>query len=332
MAQNLETIVSKEKIMSKKTVLVTGGCGFIGSHIVEALVHRGYQVRILDNLSTGSLENLAVIPTKNLEVSIGDVSDLSTVETVMEGCEYVFHEAAIASVPKSLKDPVATGKVNYGGTLNVLEAARKHGIRRVIFAGSAAVYGDEPTLPKKESMLPLPLTPYAVDKLASELMGHVSTKNFGLEFVCLRYFNVFGLRQNPSSPYSGVISIFCDRVRQGLAPIIYGDGLQSRDFVHVSDVVAANLLLMEHPQAVGKTFNVGQGVATSLLKIADLLNDLTSQNLKPIHKEPRSGDIRYSLADNTALKALGWAPKITICEGLAELLQKTPKKAFTEIH
>ena len=332
MAKDLKTVASKEKSMSKKTVLVTGGCGFIGSHIVEALVQREYKVRILDNLSTGSLENIAAISTEDVEVVIGNVTDLLKVEAVMKGCEYVFHEAAIASIPKSLKDPVGTGKVNYGGTLNVLEAARKHGIRRVIFAGSAAVYGDEPTLPKKESMSPLPLTPYAVDKLASELMGHVSTQNFGLEFVCLRYFNVFGLRQDPSSPYSGVISIFCDRVRQGLAPIIYGDGLQSRDFIHVSDVVAANLLLMEHPQATGRTFNVGKGVATSLLKITDLLNDLTGQNLQPIHKEPRSGDIRHSFSDNTALKTLGWTPKITIREGLAELLQKTPKKAFTEIN
>ena len=318
--------------MRKKTVLVTGGCGFIGSHLVEALAQRKYKVRILDDLSTGSLKNLTTISSKNLEILIGDVTDLPTVEKVMAGCDYVFHQAAIASVPKSLQDPLGTGKVNYGGTLNVLEAARKHGIRRVIFAGSAAVYGNEPTLPKKQSMSPFPLTPYAVDKLASELMGHVSTKNFGLEFVCLRYFNVFGLRQNPSSPYSGVISLFCDRVSQGLAPIIYGDGLQSRDFVHVSDVVTANLLLMEHPQAIGKTFNVGKGVATSLLKITDLLNDLTAQNLQPIHQEPRSGDIRHSFSDNTALKALGWTPKITIREGLEELLQKTPQKTLTEIN
>ena len=324
MAKDLETLAIKKKSMTKKTVLVTGGCGFIGSHIVEALVQREYKVRILDNLSTGSLENLAAISRGDLEILIGDVTNKIQVEEVMEGCEYVFHEAAISSVPESLKDPVGTRKVNYNGTLNVLESARKHGIRRVLFAGSAAVYGDEATLPKKESMDPFPLTPYAVDKLASELMGHVYTKNFGLEFVCLRYFNVFGLRQDPSSLYSGVISIFCDRVRQGLAPIIYGDGLQSRDFVHVSDVVAANLLLMEHPNATGRTFNVGKGVATSLLDITNLLNDLTDQNLQPIHKKRRSGDIRHSFSDNTALKALGWHPKITIREGLAELLQKTP--------
>ena len=306
--------------MGKKTVLVTGGCGFIGSHLVETLVQKNYQVRILDDLSTGKLENLSAVDKQNIEFCHGCITDLNLVKEITEGCDYVFHQAAIASVPKSIKDPLGTGRVNYNGTLNVLEAARKHGVRRVIFAGSAAVYGDNPTLPKKESMLAEPLSPYAVDKLASELMGHVYAKNFGLEFVCLRYFNVFGLRQDPSSPYSGVISIFCDRLSRGLAPIIYGDGLQSRDFIHVSDVVRANLAVMEHPKAAGKTFNVGRGIAISLLDIIDILNDLTTQNLQPILKEPRPGDIRHSLADNKKLKALGWFPLTNIRQGLAELL------------
>lgn len=305
----------------KITVLVTGGCGFIGSHIVEALVKKGYKARILDNLSTGKLENIAAIPSQDIEVLLGDVTDSATVETAIQGCEYVFHEAAIASVPISVNDPVGTDKINYGATLNILEAARKHGVRRVVFAGSAAVYGDEPTLPKKESMPTNPITPYGVDKLASELMGHCYNRTFGVEFVCLRYFNVFGRRQDPSSPYSGVISIFCDRIFQGVAPVIFGDGQQSRDFVHVSDVVAANLLVMEHPDAAGRTFNVGRAKATSLLEIAHLLNDLTGQSLQPIHKEPRPGDIRHSIADNTALTALGWLPKVTIRDGLAELIE-----------
>ncbi|MTJ55111.1 SDR family NAD(P)-dependent oxidoreductase [Anabaena sp. UHCC 0253] len=309
--------------MAQKTVLVTGGCGFIGSHIVEALVKKGYKVRILDNLSTGKLENIATLHPQDIEVIIGDVADLSTVDAAMQGCKYVFHEAAIASVPKSINDPIGSSKVNYGATLNVLETARKHSIHRVIFAGSAAAYGDEPTLPKIESIPANPITPYGVDKLASELLGHFYARTLGVEFVCLRYFNVFGLRQDPSSPYSGVISIFCDRIRQGLAPIIYGDGLQSRDFVHVSDVVAANLLVMEHPNATGKTFNVGRGVATSLLDIVHILNDLTDQNLHPIYKESRPGDIRHSLANNAALRTLGWLPNISIREGLAELLETT---------
>lgn len=307
--------------MGKKTVLVTGGCGFIGSHIVEALVQRRYRVRILDDLSTGKMENIASVLGQDVEVLVGDVADLSTVEVAMQGCDYVFHEAAIASVAKSVQDPVGTAKVNYSSTLYVLEAARKHNIRRVVFAGSAAVYGNEPTLPKKESMPANPITPYGVDKLASELMGHFYSRTLGLEFVCLRYFNVFGLRQDPSSPYSGVLSIFCDRIRQGSAPVIYGDGLQSRDFVHVSDVVQANLIVMEHPQATGRTFNVGRGVVTSLLEITNILNDLTGKNLQPIHEQPRPGDIRHSISDNTALKALGWLPTISIHEGLAELLR-----------
>lgn len=317
--------------MSKTTILVTGGCGFIGSHIAEALVKQGYKVRILDDLSTGKLENLATITAHNIEVTIGDVADRSTVEKAVQGCEYIFHQAAIASVPKSVQDPIGTEKVNYGGTLHVLSAAQKFGVRRVMFAGSAAVYGDEPTLPKHESMPTQPLTPYGIDKLASELMGHFYARTLGVEFVCLRYFNVFGLRQDPSSPYSGVISIFCDRIHQGLTPVVYGDGLQSRDFIHVSDVVRANLLAMTHPQATGKTFNVGRGEGTSLLQIIEILNQLTGNNLEPIHKESRSGDIRHSVADNQALKALNWLPETEISQGLQELLdckQKGESIAF----
>lgn len=314
-------LYKEQPMMDKKIVLVTGGCGFIGSHIVEGLVKKGHKVRILDNLSTGKVENLDSIDPKDVEVCIGDVKDLSAVDAVVDGCEYIFHQAAIVSVPKSVDDPIGTGRVNYGGTLNVLEAARKHSVRRVVFAGSAAVYGDEPTLPKKESMQPCPITPYAVDKLASEFMGQVYARNFGVEFVSLRYFNVFGSRQDPSSPYSGVISIFCNQMRQGFTPVIYGDGLQSRDFVHVSDVVRANMTVMEHPKVTARTFNVGREVATTLLEIFSEINHLTGQNLQSIHKEVRPGDIRHSLADNTALKALGWFPLIGIREGLAELLE-----------
>lgn len=308
-------------IAGKTTILVTGGCGFIGSHLVEALCKRGHKVRILDDLSTGKRDNLAMVEPQDIEVLIGDVADFKTVEAAVEGCEYVFHEAAIASVPKSVNDPIGTGKVNYGGTLNVLEAARRQGVRRVVFAGSAAAYGDEPTLPKMESMPAHPITPYGVDKLTSELMGHCYARTFGLEFVCLRYFNVFGSRQDPSSPYSGVISIFCDRLCQGIAPTLYGDGRQTRDFIHVADVVRANLIAMEHSEASGKTFNVGRGIAISLLDLIDLLNDLTGQKLQPIHQLPRSGDIRHSLADISALTSLGWSPTISMRDGLAELLQ-----------
>jgi UDP-glucose 4-epimerase len=303
------------------TVLVTGGCGFIGSHLVEALAKKGYKIRILDDMSTGKLDNIKSFSSPDIEILVGNVADFKTVEAAVTGCTYVFHEAAIASVPKSVDDPIGTGRINYGGTLNVLEAARNQGVRRVVFAGSAAVYGDEPTIPKTESMSTNPLTPYGIDKLASELMGHCYARTFGLEFVCLRYFNVFGSRQDPSNPYSGVISIFGDRLQQKVSPTIYGDGLQTRDFIHVSDVVQANLLAMEHPAASGKTFNVGRGSATSLLQIVALLNELTGTNLQSIHQPARSGDIRHSLADISALQSLGWSPIISMQEGLAELFQ-----------
>jgi UDP-glucose 4-epimerase len=306
------------------TVLVTGGCGFIGSHLVEALAKKGYKIRILDDMSTGKLHNIKSFASPDIEILVGNVADFKTVEAAITGCTYVFHEAAIASVPKSVDDPIGTGRINYGGTLNVLEAARNQGVRRVVFAGSAAVYGDEPTIPKTESMSTNPLTPYGIDKLASELMGHCYARTFGLEFVCLRYFNVFGSRQDPSNPYSGVISIFGDRLQQKVAPTIYGDGLQTRDFIHVSDVVQANLLAMEHPAASGKTFNVGRGSATSLLQIVALLNELTGTNLQSIHQPARSGDIRHSLADISAIQSLGWSPIISMEEGLTELFQANP--------
>jgi UDP-glucose 4-epimerase len=309
------------QINGQKTVLVTGGCGFIGSHLAEALVKQDYKVRILDNMSTGKMKNIAAFSSKNVEVLQGDVADFGTVEAAVVGCHYVFHEAAIASVPKSVDDPIGTGKVNYGGTLNILEAARKAGVQRVLFAGSAAVYGDEPTLPKQEAMPTKPITPYGIDKLASELMGHCYANTFGVEFVCLRYFNVFGSRQDPSNPYSGVISIFGDRLHQKIAPTIYGDGSQTRDFIHVSDVVRANLLAMKHPEVSGKTFNVGRGVATSLLEIITLLNDLNGTNITATHKPFRPGDIRHSLADISAIQSIGWSPIVSMRDGLAELLQ-----------
>lgn len=303
------------------TVLVTGRCGFISSHIVECLVKEGYKLRILDNLSTGKVENLDFVDKNKVEICVGEVTDIAAVDAALEKCEYVFHQAAVVSVPKSVEDPVGTGRVNYGGTLNVLEAARKRGVRRVIFAGSAAAYGDEPTLPKKESMQPNPITPYGVDKLASECMGQVYARNFGVGFASLRYFNVFGSRQDPSSPYSGVISVFCNQMLQGLASAFYGDGLQSRDFVHVSDIVWANLIAMKHPQIKARTYNIGRGVGTNLLEIIKQINVLTDQNLLPILKEARPGDVRHRLADNTALKALGWSALTSIRDGLTELLK-----------
>ncbi|MCC5636687.1 NAD-dependent epimerase/dehydratase family protein [Nostoc sp. CHAB 5844] len=310
--------------MNPKVVLVTGGCGFIGSHLVEELVTRGYYVRILDNFSTGKLENLLGVPPR-WEWIKGDVTNFAQVKAATQGCDYVFHQAAIANISESLRDWVGTHRVNYGGTVNVLKAAHCCGVQRVVFASSAAVYGNDPALPKRESMPTHPISPYGADKLASEQLGHLYHQRGLVKFVSLRYFNVFGLRQNTASQYTGVISQFCDRIRQGLAPVIYGNGLQSRDFIDVSDVVQANLIAMEHPQAAGKTFNVGRGQATSLLELITLLNQITRQNLRPIFRAVRPGDIHQSLADNTAIRSLKWSPQVNILQGLTNLLI-TPEK------
>lgn len=308
-------------LMFSKTILVTGGCGFIGSHLVEKLVEQGHKVHILDNLSTGKVDNLSAVTQKQIKFFLGDVTDLAMLHDAMLDCDVVFHEAAIASVQKSTQDPVGTSKINYGGTLNILESARQLGVKRVVFASSAAVYGDEPTLPKVETMATIPITPYGVDKLASELIGHIYGHANTPEFVCLRYFNVFGLRQDPTSPYSGVISILCHCFRNGEVPLIFGDGLQSRDFVHVSDVINANLIAMNHPHANNKTLNVGRGKATTLLHIVKVLNQITGQKIQPIHKPAREGDILHSVADFHAIHALGWKPNVNIKAGLTALIE-----------
>jgi UDP-glucose 4-epimerase len=308
------------KFMDKQIVLVTGGCGFIGSHLVEKLVQEHYHVRVLDNLSTGKLENLSAVPLEKIEVIIGNVSDFDTVKNAVQDCTYVFHEAAIPSVPQSIADPLSTGRVNYSGTLNTLEASRQCNVKRVIFASSAAVYGNEPTLPKHELMLSQPISPYGADKRASELMGLVYSQISDLEFVALRYFNVFGPRQDPSGSYAGVISIFCDCIKKNLSPIIYGDGTQSRDFIYVSDVVQANLIAMKHPKTKNGIFNVGRGESVTLNELINTLNKLTDKQVHGIHQPERSGDIRHSVADISTLKALDWTSYMSIHEGLALLL------------
>jgi UDP-glucose 4-epimerase len=306
--------------MDKQIVLVTGGCGFIGSHLVEKLVQENYHVRVLDNLSTGKLENLSAVPPDKFEVVIGNVSDFDAVKNAVQDCTYVFHEAAIPSVPQSIADPLSTGRVNYSGTLNILEASRQCNVKRVIFASSAAVYGNEPTLPKHELMLSQPISPYGADKRASELMGLVYSQISDLEFVALRYFNVFGPRQDPSGSYAGVISIFCDCIQQNRSPIIYGDGQQSRDFIYVSDVVQANLIAMKHPKTKTGIFNVGRGEPVTLIDLINTLNKLANKQVNSTHQPERAGDILHSVADISALKALGWTSAINIDAGLALLL------------
>jgi len=301
--------------------LVTGGAGFIGSHISDRLLADGHRVRILDNFSTGKHENIPL--SGDVEVIAGDVGNYDTVRTAMEQVDIVFHEAAIASVPETVGNPLASERVNYRGTLNVLEAARHAGVKRVMFACSAAVYGDLPELPKQESMPVKPLSPYAVDKLASEQACQMYTHLYGLETVSLRYFNVFGPRQDPSSPYSGVISIFSDYLSQGRQPTIYGDGEQTRDFVYVSDVVEANIKAATAPSAAGKAINIATAGKLSINELLKTICDLKGQPFEPRYKPGRQGDIRHSRADISAAREyLEWQPVVAFEDGLRMLFER----------
>jgi UDP-glucose 4-epimerase len=296
--------------------LVTGGAGFIGSNIVEELLQRGETVRVLDNFSTGKRENLAAFQGR-IELVEGDLRDLSAVRRAVESVEYVLHQAALPSVPRSVDDPLENDAVNVTGTLNLLVAARDAGVRRVVFASSCAVYGDEPTLPKREDMLPQPKSPYAVSKLAGEHYCRAFTEVYGLETVALRYFNVFGPRQDPASDYAAVIPLFITRLLREQAPTIHGDGLQSRDFVYVANVVQANLLAATVPGVAGRVFNVAGGERYTLLDLIRVLNDTLGTDIVPVHDAPRPGDVRHSQADiGAAQRALGYRPTIDFAEGL----------------
>ena len=298
--------------------LVTGGAGFIGSHITERLLADGHTVRILDNFSTGKRENIPA--AAGVEVIEGDVGDIETVRNAMQDMNYVFHEAAIASVPETVGNPLASERINYRGTLNILESARHAGVKRVVFACSAAVYGDLPELPKREGMPLKPLSPYAVDKLASEHACKVYTHLYGLEAVALRYFNVFGPRQDPSSPYSGVISIFSDCLRQGKQPTIYGDGEQTRDFVFVSDVVEANIRAAASATSPGSAINIATGNTLSINELLRTICHIQGQPFAPRYQPGRQGDIRHSRADNSlARELLDWEPVVEFETGLREL-------------
>jgi len=298
--------------------LVTGGAGFIGSHITERLLAGGHQVRILDNFSTGKRENIPV--SDAVSVIEGDVGDFNTVREWMEGIEVVYHEAAIASVPETVGNPLGSERTNYRGTLNVLEAARQAGVRRVIFACTAAVYGDLPELPKTEDMPVRPLSPYAVDKLAAEHACQVYAQLYGLETVALRYFNVFGPRQDPSSPYSGVISIFADNISKGKQPDIFGDGEQTRDFVYVADVVEANILAASAPAASGRAINVATGSTITINELLRTVCRIRGAPFDPGYLPAREGDIRHSCADiSLARTLLDWAPSVDFETGLRKL-------------
>lgn len=305
----------------QKLYLVTGGAGFIGSHIAEALVKRGDRVRVLDNLSTGKRENMAHIAGE-IEFIEGDIRDYDITRRAMEGVNIAFHEAAIPSVPRSVKDPQFNHENNVNGTFNVLMAARDAGVKRVVFAASSSAYGETEVLPKQEEMLPSPLSPYAVAKLVGEFYCQVFTRAYGLETVSLRYFNVFGPRQDPSSPYSGVISKFITTLLQGQTPVIYGDGEQSRDFTYIDNVVAANLRAAEAEEAVGQVMNLGLCERTTLNQLLEELQRIIGTSLAPKYEETRPGDIRHSLADIArAEELLGYRPAVGLAEGLRRTVE-----------
>lgn len=299
--------------------LITGGAGFIGSHIADRLLAEGHKVIVLDDFSTGKRENLS--DHKNLEVVECDIRDANKVDKHMEGVDWVFHKAAIASVPRTVNDPIGSSQVNYLGGLNVLEAARKHKIKRLVFASSAALYGDEPTLPKVETMHPVTLSPYAVDKLATEYACGVYSRLYGVDTVCLRYFNVYGPRQDPSSPYSGVISIFSDKLNSKQVPTIFGDGEQTRDFVYVSDVVEANMQAVKIESGQGAIFNVATGEKQTLNSLLRIMCDIQKCEFAAEYEETRQGDIKDSYATiDKAIANLFWQPVVKLNEGLLNLL------------
>jgi UDP-glucose 4-epimerase len=310
-----------------KKVLVTGGAGFIGSHLVDALVDSGCQVTVLDNLSTGKSVNLEHLQGR-ITFLRGDIQDPEALIEAMAGCDVVFHQAAVVSVSQTVEEPLESAIVNDLGTLRVLETARQAGVRRVVLASSCAVYGDDPRLPKYEGMRPGCKSPYALQKLTGENYAHLYHELYGLETVCLRYFNVYGPRQDPGSPYSGVISIFMSRACNGRAPVIYGDGRQSRDFVFVKDVVTANLLAGAAEGAAGHVFNVGTGDFVRINRLWDMIGQMAGISLEPRYEEARAGDILESLAGIERARAiLGFDPVYNFGRGL-DLTFKWYQKEF----
>jgi len=298
--------------------LVTGGAGFIGSHLADALLSEGCHVAVLDNLSTGNISNLKKIRGE-INFIEGDIRDPADIEKAAEGCDLIYHEAAVVSVVQTVKAPAPSALVNDIGTINVLDAARQQGIRRVILASSAAVYGDDSEVPNREEMPPSPQSPYAIQKLSNELYARTFHDLFGLETVCLRYFNVFGPRQDPSSPYSGVISIFMDHSVRRKQPVIYGDGNQYRDFVYVKDVVRANLLAAASPNAAGGRFNIGTGERVSIHALWQKVSGLSGFGEEPQYASPRPGDIVESVSSIArAETVLGYRPAYSFDKGLSE--------------
>ena len=304
--------------------LVTGGAGFIGSHVVERLLRDGGRVRVFDNFSAGRRENLPFARefADRLEIIDGDLRDLAAVQRAVSGVDVIYHQAAMRSVPRSVDDPLGANDNNVTGTLHVLEAARRSGVRRVVYASSSSVYGDNPELPKREDQTLAPISPYAVSKTADELYARVWTKLYGVETVGLRYFNVFGPRQDPASEYAAVIPRFILWGLRGVALEVHGDGEQSRDFTYIDNVVESNLLAAQAPDAAGEAFNVGCGERTSLLQVIALIEKMIGRPIEIRHHPKRGGDVAHTLADvSKAKRLLGYSPLVDFPEGLRRTVE-----------
>jgi len=301
--------------------LVTGGAGFIGSHLVEGLLERGESVRVLDNFSTGRRENLAGFMDR-IKLIEGDLNDADALSEAIEGVEVVYHEAALASVPRSVANPIATNRANVDGTVALLWAAKEAGVRRVVFAASSSAYGDSPEFPKTEGIVPQTLSPYAASKVACEMYMQAFGECYELETVRLRYFNVFGPRQDPASQYAAAIPLFITAILEGRSPIVYGDGEQSRDFTYVRNVVRANLLAADAPGAPGRVFNIGCGSSVSVNRVIAEIKRIVGKEVPSDYQPPRVGDVRNSEADITlAREVLGYEPEVSFEEGLGETVE-----------
>ncbi|MGC1165453.1 MAG: SDR family oxidoreductase [Solirubrobacterales bacterium] len=301
--------------------LVTGGAGFIGSHLASRLLGDGHEVRVLDNFSTGARANLTPLGD-SVELVEGDIQSYERAHNAVQGCEVVFHQAALPSVPRSIQDPLTSHAVNVIGTLNILLASRDSGVRRVVYASSSSIYGSDRTLPKQEDRAPMPIAPYAVAKLASEGFCRSFSEVYGLETVALRYFNVFGPGQDPLSQYAAVIPRFITALIERESPVVYGDGEQSRDFTYIDNVIAANLLAAEAEGASGKTFNIACGDRISLNHLLEQLRGIIGTDVQAAHLEPRPGDVKHSLADITrAREQLGYEPSVDFDTGLRRTVE-----------
>jgi UDP-glucose 4-epimerase len=307
--------------MSKIKFLVTGGGGFIGSNLVEALLKRGHSVRVIDNFSTGKRENLKKFEN-DIEIIEGDIRDFQIVERAIKNVEVILHQAALPSVPRSIADPISSDQVNVQGTLNILYAAKENRVRKVVFASSSSVYGDNPVLPKHEGLMPNPLSPYAVTKLTGEKYCQVFSNLYGLETVCLRYFNVFGPRQDPNSQYSAVIPKFIKAMSKNERPVIYGDGEQSRDFTYIENVVEGNILAAEYSGEKSLVANCACHGQITLNKLVEEINNILGADIKPIYENARAGDIKHSFADIDLIKnKIGFIPKISFIDGLKKTIE-----------